>query len=55
MQALCRELLRDLAPALARVDAAPAPDASGEGELWGPSRASVTSLLRGPASWFRNR
>jgi cellulose biosynthesis protein BcsQ len=55
MQALCRELLRDLAPALARVDAAPAPDASGEGELWGPSRGSAKSLLRGPASWFRNR
>jgi len=55
MQALCRELLRDLAPALARIAAAPGPDAAGEGELWGPRPLSVTSLLRGPSSWWRNR
>ena len=55
MQALCRELLRDLAPALARVSRGRGPDAPAEGELWGPRRASVTSLLRGPASWWRNR
>jgi cellulose biosynthesis protein BcsQ len=46
MSALCRELLRDLAPALSRSPAAP-----GEGELWGARIGSVTPLRR--TSWWR--
>jgi hypothetical protein len=41
MQALCLELLRDLAPALARAPASASPD-----ELWGAPRSAAAEPLR---------
>ena len=53
MQALCREVLRDLAPALARV--APGSEPRGDAELWGSRPASLAPLVRGPKSWWQRR
>jgi hypothetical protein len=49
MQALCLEVLQDLAPAHARGPASP-----GEGELWGARPGNVTPLRRAARSWWRS-